>query len=576
MDVDLLAAELTAEEACAREPIHQSGAIQPHGYLLSCSRADWVVRHASANSGELFELPAESLVGHALGEFFGTEVTEPVARIVDLLVPGESPQRAASANVGVDARLYDIGVHLADGLVHLELEPSGDGVAGPMPTVLAQSMVARVNHTSDMREFFQRVAGQVRRLTGYDRVMVYRFRHDDAGEVVAESRAAELEPYLGLRFPASDIPPQARALYVRNRIRVIPDVEYRPVPLIPARSPAGAPLDLGQHSLRSVSPVHLEYLRNMGVQASMSVSIVVGGRLWGLIACHHRSPRLVQMPVRAALDMFSMFVSMRVGSHELETAAGQDEQAREVRDALSLRMAACSDIAHVMETAMDTVARVLPSDGVALRCDGHWTVQGLVPDPDVLGQALAWAQGHAQQRPVASSDVQAWCAHGEGCNGLAGLLAVPFGRRDDWLLFFRREQVEDVAWAGDPRKSLLATDDGVRIAPRKSFATWRQTVRGQGVPWGAGDLRAAEKLRQLLQEHHWQPLPADAGNVTDMDAFRRRHVLHEQKSRLDQLAGLLDGLGHLGDEHTMRVGQRIAALEAEIRALMLAQPSGQA
>jgi light-regulated signal transduction histidine kinase (bacteriophytochrome) len=503
-------------------------------------------------------------------------VTAPVARIVDLLVPGESPQRAASANVGLDARLCDIGVHLADGLVHIELEPSDAGIAGQMPTVVAQSMVAHVNNAPDMGGFFQRCADQVRLLTGYDRVMVYRFRHDDAGEVLAESRDAALEPYLGLRFPASDIPEQARALYVRNRIRVIPDADYRPVPVLPARAAGGQPLDLSQHALRSVSPVHLEYLRNMGVQASMSVSIVVAGRLWGLIACHHRSARLVQMPVRAALDMFSMFVSMRVGSHELEQAAALDEQTREVREALALRMASCGDIAHALETAMDTVSRVLPSDGVALRCDGAWTVHGEVPDAEALGHALAWAQEQPHQRSTASSDAQAWCPGMGGCNGLAGLLAVPFGRRDDWLLFFRAEQVEDVTWAGDPHKPMVPTDDGVRIAPRKSFAAWRQTVRGQGVPWSAGDLRAAEKLRQQLQEHHWQPLPADVANVTDMDAFRRRHVLLEQKSRLDQLAGLLDGLGHLGDEQTTRIGERIAALEAEIRALMLTRPSEQA
>ena len=247
-----------------------------------------------------------------------------------------------------------------------------------------------------------------------------------------------------------------------------------------------------------------------------------------------------------------------------------------MREALALRMAGCGDIAHVLETAMDTVSRVLPSDGVALRCDGAWTVHGDVPDAEALGRALAWAQEQPQQRSAATSDVQDWCPAGNGCNGLAGLLAVPFGRRDDWLLFFRDEQVEDVAWAGDPRKPMVSTDDGVRIAPRRSFATWRETVHGHGVPWAAGDLRAAEKLRLLLKEQHWQPLPAESTNVTDMDAFRRRHVLHEQKSRLDQLAGLLDGLGHLGDEHTTRIGERIAALESEIRALMLAQPSEQA
>jgi len=157
-------------------------------------------------------------------------------------------------------------------------------------------------------------------------------------------------------------------------------------------------------------------------------------------------------------------------------------------------------------------------------------------------------------------------------DGLAGLLAIPFGRRDDWLLFFRREQVEDVVWAGDPHKPMVATDDGIRIAPRKSFASWRETVRGHALPWTDADRAAAERLRRLLQERQWQPLPEDAGNVADMRTFRRRHVIAEQKSRLDQLGGLLDGLGHLEDAQTARIGERIAELEAELRQLMLGNP----
>ncbi|RZA14197.1 MAG: hypothetical protein EOP93_19015, partial [Lysobacteraceae bacterium] len=184
----------------------------------------------------------------------------------------------------------------------------------------------------------------------------------------------------------------------------------------------------------------------------------------------------------------------------------------------------------------------------------------------------AWAQSRprASERIVASESAGEWSPTDTG--GIAGLLAVPFGRRDDWILFFRREQVEQVRWAGDPHKPMIPTDDGVRIAPRRSFATWRETVRGHSLPWGDGDRRAAIQLRRLLQEYLWQPLPEDSSNVTDMDGFRRRHVLNEQKSRLDQLAGLLDGLGHLGDAHTARIAQRIAALEAEIRMLMLDQP----
>ena len=206
-------------------------------------------------------------------EFVAEEVVAGISRLVELLAPGEAPQHAGAANIGVFAQPCDVGVHVGQGLVHLELEPRAGGARAQAPTVVAQAMVAQANSAIDMADFFRRCAHQVRQLSGYDRVMVYRFRHDDAGEVVAESRDEAMESYLGLRFPASDIPAQARALYVRNRIRVIPDAGYRAVAIVPGVHDDGAPLDLGQHALRSVSPVHLEYLRNMGVWASMSISI---------------------------------------------------------------------------------------------------------------------------------------------------------------------------------------------------------------------------------------------------------------------------------------------------------------
>lgn len=562
------------EQACAREPIHLSGAVQPHGYLVSCSLPDWVVRHASVNTVALFELPAAELIGRDLREFITGEVIDPVSVLVGLLEPGAPPQHAGAANIGFAAQMCDVGVHVADGLVHIELEPRGSGPRGMMPTVLAQAMVAHANSAADMADFFQHCAEQVRQLSGYDRVMVYRFRHDDAGEVVAESRDAAVEPYLGLRFPASDIPAQARALYIRNRIRVIPDASYQPVPIVPGQTASGAPLDLSQHALRSVSPVHLEYLRNMGVQASMSISILVGDRLWGLIACHHREPRRVPLAVRAALDMFGMFISMRVGSDVLQRATAVEESTRGVRAALSKRIGSAPDIAQVLQDAIGTLSHAIPCDGVAVRRAGNWHAHGETPDEAGLARALQWAQGQVQGRIPATDRAQDWLDDDAG--GSAGLLAVPFGRRDDWILFFRREQVEQVNWAGDPHKLMVPTDDGVRIAPRRSFAVWQETVRGHAVPWDEGDRRAAEQLRRLLQEYLWQPLPDDSGNVTDMGLFRRRHVLHEQKSRLDQLAELLDGLGHLGNAQTDRIGERIAALEAEIHALMRDNASDQA
>lgn len=562
---------MSNEQDCAREQIHLSGAIQPHGYLLSCSLPDWTVQQCSANVVDLLDLAPDEVLGHSLREHVADEVLQPLVEVIDVLEPGATPQRAAVGNIGAMAHLCDISVHVANGLVHLELEPRVAMPQRQTPTVVAQRMIARVGAAEDMRGFHQRTAEEVRLLTGYDRVMVYRFRHDDAGEVIAEARADDMEPFLGLRFPASDIPPQARALYVRNRIRVIPDARYKPVPILPGVDANGVPLDLTQHALRSVSPVHLEYLANMGVAASMSISIVCNGRLWGLIACHHREPRLVPPSVRAAADMFSLFVSMRVSAAEQGNAMRQDEGAREVREMLALRLSRQADPAAALAGALDLLRRAVPCDGIALRSDGQWTTDGRTPSLAGLSRALEWARSHGGQRLPYLDRVDGWAAP-DANDGLAGVLAIPFGRRDDWMLLFRCEQVEDVVWAGDPAKPMVATDDGVRIAPRKSFTSWRETVRGHSLPWTEGDRHAAERLRWLLQERPWQPLPEEADNVRDMRLFRRRHVIAEQKSRLDQLGALLDGIGHLEDADTARIGERIAELEAELRQLMMGNP----
>ena len=558
-----------ADADCAREPIHLSGAIQPHGYLLSCSLPDWTVHQASANVAELLDLSPDEVIGNSLREHVADEVLQPLVEVLDMMEPGAPPQRAAIGNIGAMAHLCDFVVHVAGGLVHVELEPRSNIPARQTPTVVAQRMIARASASADMRGFHQRTADEIRQLTGYDRVMIYRFRHDDAGEVIAEAHGEDMEPFLGLRFPASDIPAQARALYVRNRIRVIPDVAYVPVPIVPGRDADGAPLDLSQHGLRSVSPVHIEYLKNMGVGASMSISIVSNGRLWGLVACHHREPRLVPPSIRAAADMFSLFVSMRVSAADQEIAAQQDDRARDARERLALRLASQGTLPAALAEAMPILATMVPSEGIALRSDGQWTTHGRTPSVDGLSRALEWARTAGVDRLPSSDHAGAW-AFPDANDGLAGVLAVPFGRRDDWLLFFRCEQVEDVVWAGDPHKPMVPTDDGVRIAPRKSFASWRETVRGHASPWTDAERAAAERLRWLLQERPWQPLPdpSDAANVSDMRLFRRRHVIAEQKSRLDQLGALLDGLGHLEDAETARIGARIAELEAELRALM--------
>ncbi|HEY4583724.1 MAG TPA: GAF domain-containing protein, partial [Lysobacter sp.] len=385
-------------DGCAREPIHLSGAIQAHGYLVSCAMPDWTIRQVSGNIGDLLDVTVEALLGHSLRDYVSEDVLQAVLDTQSLVNPGALAQRAGQANLGPLGTACDLVVHVADDLVHIEIEPRHERGPSPQPTALAQSMISAVAHESD-GNFHDYAAAQVRELTGYDRVMVYRFLHDGTGEVIAESVADDLDPYLGLRYPASDIPPQARALYLRNRLRVIPDVNYTPQAIMPGITPDGRPLDLSQHALRSVSPVHLEYLRNMGVAASMSISIIAGGRLWGLVACHHRSPRLVPPVVRAAADLFGLFVSMRVAAADQQKTMAHFEHAQQLRDEVVRRLADARDFDAALVAELPLLCASLDADGAALWSQSRWQATGDVPDPRRIAALVDWLQRQGAAGP---------------------------------------------------------------------------------------------------------------------------------------------------------------------------------
>lgn len=559
-----------ALRTCASEPIHLSGAIQPHGYLISCRLPDWSIHHVSANIEALTGASPEAMLRHSLREFVTGDVIQTIGETVGFSDPGGPAQRAAVANIGPLATLCEVSVHASEGLVHIEIEPQQRGAGDRSPTVVAQSMIARVAGADDDEEaFHQRVVEQVRLLTGYDRVMLYRFRHDDAGEVIAEARDVQMPSYLGLRYPASDIPAQARRLYLHNRIRVIPDARYAPVPLLPGRTAEGRPLDLSQMSLRSVSPVHLEYLANMGVTASMSISIVSGGRLWGLIACHHRQVRHVPPGVRAAADLFGLFVSMRVAARDQQDATRMEDAARAVRDALLLRLSQVEPRV-ALPNELELLRRAVPSDGVALLHAGQWRTAGRVPAAARIPDVEDWLAGAAQPgAPVATYRMRDW-SRSDDSDGIAGVLALPLDPvRGEWVLFFRCEEVQDVRWAGRPDEPFVIDADGRHIGPRNSFASWHETVRGSSEPWSDADLRMAARL-QLVLGDHYRDAGATAQGPDELRGRRGRLEVHEHRSRLRQMSELLESLVHVNPAETEMLAERIARLEEDVRRLVLA------
>ena len=511
-------------DTCAQEPIHVPGSVQPHGVLLALSEPDMVVRHASTNVVDLTGLAVEDVVGAPFGAVVGAGAAQAVRAHVrtfgdlrarnPVAVEVESPDGAVVA----DAVLHRVAVGGRTLLV-VELETA----TGPRPFSFpntyqtVRGALERLNHAGTLEDLFDVAAQEVRDLTGFDRVMVYRFDADHHGEVVAEARRADLNSFLGLHYPASDIPPQARALYETSWIRIIPDVGYTPAPLVPGVDAAsGEPLDLTHAVLRSVSPVHVEYLGNMGVRASMSISLLRDGRLWGLIACHHYAgPHVVPIGVRAAAEFLGSALSLRL------VARAQDR-------GLERQLAAQAEIARVLTAARNPdrglaealagedpgLLSVVPAHGLVVVADGRTVTVG---DATVDVRALrAWVQAQPDRVTTRTALGESDPELAAALPGVAGVLAVRLPG-DQMVVWLRDEHLRDIYWGGDPQNKAIARREGadVRLSPRKSFDRWRETVRGRCEPWAPEHVRAVEDLRSrllevLLERNRWQLAAAHA------------------------------------------------------------------
>lgn len=492
-------AELTeaALAACADEPIRIPGAIQPHGVLLAVREPDLTVAVASANAADLFGREVDGVgLADLLDEVDLAALREGLTGDLAELDP---------LAVRVGGGHVDLVAHRADGLLVTEWEPvAGARQAGAAWHHRLPRVLARMTATETLDQLTRVLADDVRELTGFDRVMVYRFDPEWNGEVVAEARREDLEPFLGLHFPASDIPAQARALYTTNWLRIIPDARYAPVPLQPGRSPVdGEPLDLSGSVLRSVSPVHLQYLANMGVASSMSVSLIDEGRLWGLVACHHYSgPHRPSYADRVTAEFLGRTASLLLAAKAGEEVAERVLQVAEREAALVAalgrsRRTPLGALTAGPVTALD----LLPAGGAAVRIGGHLSLLGDTPPAGRVVELVEALRASGTQ--ATDSLVRVVPDATDVVDVASGVLAVETGTgRADFLAWFRPEVLREVTWGGDPHEAKVVDDVGgaPRLSPRRSFAGWRETVRTTATPWQPHEVAAAGRLARHVGE----------------------------------------------------------------------------
>jgi chemotaxis family two-component system sensor kinase Cph1 len=502
---------------CEREPIHIPGSIQPRGVLLSVSEPDMVVRQVSRNLADVTGTAWDDALGRPLAEVVGIAPADAIARSasafgdlrernpVELILDHDGSPRPVDAILHRVAHPSALPDAPAASTLVVELEPA----FGPRPFSFpntyqaVRGTITDLNRASSLQELYDITAQAVRTLTGFDRVMVYRYDADYNGEVVAEAKLPELNSFMGLHYPASDVPAQARALYEKNWVRLINDVTYTPSRLEPVDLPAtGQPLDLTYSTLRSVSPIHCEYLQNMGVRASMSISLLRDDKLWGLIACHHYTgPHAPPYATRAAAEFLGSTLSLRLVDR---TEDEEHRRALRVRSTMAwLTAAALDEERPLAETMLGRpgLLDVVPADSVVVDLQGSTGSAGVPLPPEVTATLAAWVA--EQDGDVISTDRLPLLAPQLGIPGdlVCGVLALQLAE-GQYVIWTRAEQVHSVDWGGDPHNKAIAEREGdtIRLSPRKSFDRWRETVRNRAEAWTPAELAEAGELRTNLLE----------------------------------------------------------------------------
>jgi light-regulated signal transduction histidine kinase (bacteriophytochrome)/CheY-like chemotaxis protein len=522
---------------CDNEPIHLIGAIQPIGFLVVLS-SDWVVMRVSANVADHLGRSAQALLGFPFRDVICAEAAHAIRNRLAAL-QGDAVERAFSIQLQTGGGQFDLAVHWAGDAIVIEAEPSepaGELHAGAMVRAMLDRMQGQESLTGE-------AARLVQALTGFDRVMIYYFHPDDSGEVVAERVRSGLEPYLGLHYPAADIPRQARALLLRNPTRMLYDINAEPVPIASHPVVANQPLDLSMSTLRAHSAMHIEYLKNMGVGATMTISLLRDGALWGLISCHHRSPHHISFEQRTTAELFAQMASLLIEKQERDRLATYEARTRQIHNQLIAAVVEHGSVGQNLVDLADRMAELVPCDGLVVYVDGNVTLKGTTPTREELLRLRPFLDSSVASQIYATEALGRVYPPGQDfAIRAAGMLVIPISHSPrDYVVFFRREIVHSVKWAGKPGKLVAEGPNGVRLTPRKSFEAWREIMHGHSAPWTAAELRAAETLRVTLLEVVLH-ITGQAEKDSRMATQKQELLVAELNHRVRNILGLIRGL----------------------------------
>ena len=487
---------------CEREPIHILGHIQSHGYLIAIQADTYTIVHVSANITDLVGIPPAQLLGESINALL-MKSDLPTSTLIELLNVGSRNNSWDTMNpqkILLNGKAWNLIIHQYLGLLILEWESTGDEQNALINQQLIAQALTEVQSSRTLAELLQNTARRVKTIIGFDRVLVYRFGEDWHGEVVAEEKDDHLEPYLGLHYPASDIPRQARELYKINLVRLIADATSTPARILSEPNwPDNQPLDLTHSVLRAVSPIHIEYLKNMGVQASMSISLLYRGELWGLISCHNTTPLFVNYPARQAAKFVSQLLSTALEFHKDEedktSLQRYNQNVRQLQEQLILS----DDVVRALTKFPVSILDITGATGAALVFNDAVYKVGQTPDETAIRSIADWVGTTNTEAFLQTNQLPNLYLPAEDFRSVgAGLLAITLSRElNEYVLWFKPEQIQEITWAGNPDKPVTITTDGQqRINPRTSFAAWTQIVHNTSLPWSEAEIGAVVKLRE--------------------------------------------------------------------------------
>lgn len=497
---------LHAPDGCENEPIHIPGCIQQFGILLTIDVHDFSIQNISENCANYWGVNARDLIGTSFSELINKEdVIKLRTYLSSSDLKDQVPLSINLPSLGGKLReTWELSAHVKFGVLIIELEPI------PKVQLSASSLpfhrrireaVQALQRAKTLTELCNQAAFEVKNITGFDRVMIYRFDKDWHGVVVAEACDPNVDSYLGHHFPASDIPPQARQIFINNWLRMIPDVAYVPSPILPGLHPQEkTSLDLSESRLRSVSPIHLEYLRNMNVQASLTVSLIDEGKLWGLIACHHNTPLRLRSDDTLGAQLIGQLVSSQLRVKESQEYLAEALNLQAAKATLISQLENASDLAEGFASNADAILNFGEATGVALFYAGEWTLLGTVPSVDQLDELRNWLATKVTDAPFVTNALSKSFPTAEEFRAAAsGLLCVPIPTmKNGFAIWFRPEFAATVVWAGKPGKTSNPDLPSGGLRPRASFESWTEIVTGQSKPWSSTQIDAFESLRNGL------------------------------------------------------------------------------